>query len=63
MQQTPRSNTPTNILALTKVLYEIGKARIASGVDVTQENIATLNRTRDAIAQRESQHPTEMDNE
>ncbi len=63
MPQTPRSNTPTNILALTKALYEIGKARIASGVDVTQENIATLNRTRDAIAQRESQHPTEMDNE
>ena len=52
---TPRAIDPTNILALTKVLYEIGKRRITAGQDVTPENIATLNRTRKAIADRETQ--------
>jgi hypothetical protein len=44
-----------DILALTKLLYGIGKKRIATGQDVSQENIATLNRTRDAIREFESQ--------
>lgn len=51
---TVQNATRADILALTKKLYDIGKKRIASGKDVSQENIAILNRTREAIAKRET---------
>lgn len=48
-------NTPSaDILALTKMLYKIGMRKILSGQEVSQENIATLNRTRAAINKHES---------
>ena len=39
-----------DILALTKSLLVLAIRRLANGQDVTQENIATVNRARKAVA-------------
>lgn len=62
MCDTVQKANRADILALTKKLYEIGKKRVSSGQDVSQENIAILNRTRDAIRKRETQLDGEEEN-
>jgi hypothetical protein len=44
--QLPRGD----ILALTKALIAVATKRLASGQDVSQENIAAVNRARKAVA-------------
>jgi hypothetical protein len=39
-----------DILALTKTLLEVATRRLANGQDVSQENIATVNRARKAVS-------------
>jgi hypothetical protein len=44
------------ILALTEKLYVQGKQQVASGQQVSQENMATLNRARQQIARSRAQY-------
>jgi hypothetical protein len=48
--QLPRAD----ILALTKTLIGVATHRLASGKDVTQENIRIVNRARKAVANAET---------
>lgn len=42
-----------DILAITKKLLGVAMRRLASGQDVTQENVAIVNRARRAVAKAE----------
>lgn len=49
LDETIASTAPSAILEMTRTLLDFATRRLASGQDVTQENIAIVNRARKAV--------------